>query len=170
MVMTSSRQLWAFARDKGLPFHSFLAKVEPNGLPRNSVVVTLGFTCILALIIIGSPAAFNIILAFGNGGLYTSYLVILTVVIYRRFDGNEFPKTKFSLGKWGLYINAITWCYLAVVMVFCFFPGMPNPTLEYMNWSSLMFGIILLIAGVWYAFRARIEYDGPVEYVRKDVE
>ncbi|KAK5124732.1 hypothetical protein LTR85_001445 [Meristemomyces frigidus] len=40
VVMTSSRQLWAFARDKGLPYHEFLARVDPNGLPRNAVVVT----------------------------------------------------------------------------------------------------------------------------------
>jgi len=66
MVMTSSRQIWAFARDKGtiyfleepyqtadivlgLPFHHFLAKVESDGLPRNSVWVTLGFTALLSL-------------------------------------------------------------------------------------------------------------------------
>ena len=27
-VTTSSRQLWAFARDKGLPFHQFLSRVS----------------------------------------------------------------------------------------------------------------------------------------------
>lgn len=37
----------------GLPFHRFLAKVESDGLPRNSVWVTLGFTALLSLV---SPA------------------------------------------------------------------------------------------------------------------
>lgn len=53
-VTTSSRQIFAFARDKGLPFHGFLSKVRPqSGVPANSVYVTLAFTCCLALIIIG---------------------------------------------------------------------------------------------------------------------
>lgn len=41
-VTTSSRQIFAFARDKGLPFHSFLSKVRPrDGVPANAVFVTL---------------------------------------------------------------------------------------------------------------------------------
>ncbi|KAK4900467.1 hypothetical protein LTR49_027446 [Elasticomyces elasticus] len=36
---TSSRQLWAFARDKGLPFHRFLSKVsERDGVPHNGMI------------------------------------------------------------------------------------------------------------------------------------
>ena len=38
-----------------------------------------------------------------------------------------------------------------------------------MNWACLMFGVVVIIAGLWYAFRARYEYDGPVEYMRKDM-
>ena len=53
-VTTSSRQVFAFARDKGLPFHGFLSKVRPgSGVPANAVYVTLVFTCLLALIQIG---------------------------------------------------------------------------------------------------------------------
>ena len=53
-VTTSSRQVFAFARDKGLPFHEFLSKVKPGtGVPTNAVYVTLLFTCLLALIQIG---------------------------------------------------------------------------------------------------------------------
>ena len=53
-VTTSSRQVFAFARDKGLPFHRFLSKVRPDsGVPANAVYVTLVFTCLLALIQIG---------------------------------------------------------------------------------------------------------------------
>lgn len=80
-----------------------------------------------------------------------------------------FPPTKFSLGRWGLPINVVALLYLLGVFGFCFTPAVPNPTAAEMNWSSLMFGGILIIAFVWYFFRARYEYDGPVEYVRKDM-
>ncbi|KAK6434235.1 hypothetical protein LTR95_009585 [Oleoguttula sp. CCFEE 5521] len=128
MVMTSSRQVWAFARDKGLPFSPFLAKVTPNGTPRKSVAITLAFTILLSLIIIGSFTAFSVILSFGNAGIYTSYVVILLAIIYRRFDGNKFPPTKFSLGRWGLAVNLAALIYISVALVFTFFPPMPNPT------------------------------------------
>lgn len=126
-IMTSSRQVWAFARDKGLPFHRFLSKVEPDGLPRNAVFLTLVFTTLLALIIIGSASAFNIILSFSIAGVYTSYICILCCIIYRRFDGNEFPPTKFGLGRWGLPINLFSLGYLVTALVFIMFPAMPNP-------------------------------------------
>ena len=168
MVMTSSRQLWAFARDKGLPCHAFLARVH-GGIPRNAVIVTLIFTALLSLIIIGSAAAFNIILSFGNAGIYSSYVIIMCCIIWRRFDKTiDFPPTKFSLGRFGLPVNIFALIYLLGVFGFCFVPFAPNPTPATMNWSSLMFGGILIIAFVWYFLRARIEYDGPVEYVRKD--
>ncbi|KAF2717936.1 amino acid transporter [Polychaeton citri CBS 116435] len=167
LVMTSSRQLWAFARDKGFPFHAFLAKVEPDGMPRNAVVVTLLFTALLSLLIIGSSSAFNVILSFGNAGIYTSYIIILGCIIYRRFDGNEFPPSKFTLGKSGLWINIGALMYLIVALVFLFFPAEPDPDPAKMNWAPLMFGVVLIIAFTWYVFKGRKEYDGPVEYIRE---
>ncbi|KAK3639640.1 hypothetical protein LTR22_017373 [Elasticomyces elasticus] len=168
-VMTSSRQLWAFARDKGVPFHGFLSQVTLAGLPRNAVVFTLVFSSLLSLVIVGSSVAFNVFLSFGNAGIMTSYVVIIGCIIYRRFDGNMFPPTKFSLGKAGLFVNTLAFSYLLVALTFTFFPSVPNPRPAEMNWASLMYGFVLLFALVWYRVRAKTEYDGPVEYVRKDV-
>ncbi|KAK4904848.1 hypothetical protein LTR49_025778 [Elasticomyces elasticus] len=171
-VMTSSRQLWAFARDKGMlpPLHvQAVTDGALAGLPRNAVVFTLVFSSLLSLIIVGSSVAFNVFLSFGNAGIMTSYVVILGCIIYRRFDGNMFPPTKFSLGKAGLFVNTLAFSYLLVALTFTFFPSVPNPRPAEMNWASLMYGFVLLFALVWYRVRAKTEYDGPVEYVRKDV-
>ncbi|KAK3636192.1 hypothetical protein LTR56_014355 [Elasticomyces elasticus] len=167
-VMTSSRQLWAFARDKGVPFHGFLSQVTLDGLPRNAVAFTLVFSSLLSLIIMGSSVAFNVFLSFGNAGIMTSYAVIIGCIIYRRFDGNVFPPTKFSLGKAGLVVNSLAFSYLIVALAFTFFPSVPNPKPAEMNWASLMYAFVLMFALVWYLVRAKTDYDGPVEYVRKD--
>ena len=54
MVATCSRQLYASARDDGLPFSKFLARVSPGwDLPLNSTFVTFGVTVALSLINIG---------------------------------------------------------------------------------------------------------------------
>ncbi|KAK5130278.1 hypothetical protein LTR08_002238 [Meristemomyces frigidus] len=77
-VTTSSRQLWALARDKGVPFHAFLSKVDPQTkVPRNAVVLTLCTTVIVSLIIIGSAIAFNIILSLCNVSLVASYIICI---------------------------------------------------------------------------------------------
>ena len=77
-----------------MPCHRFLAKVEADGMPRNAVVVTLIFAGLLSLIIIGSAAAFNVIISLGVGSGYACYIIIISTIVYRRFDGNDFPPTK----------------------------------------------------------------------------
>ncbi|KAI0477375.1 putative GABA permease [Xylariaceae sp. FL0804] len=168
-VLTSSRQLWAFARDKGVPYHQWVARVDRSGLPRNAVVVTLIFTALICLIIIGSASAFNTILAFSTSGVNCAYFVILLCILWRRYDKSiAFPPTRYSLGRWGLPINTLALVYILGVWGFCLAPPVPHPDPSTMNWSSLLLGGILVIAFTWYLFRARYEYDGPVEYVRKN--
>ena len=38
-----------------------------------------------------------------------------------------------------------------------------------MNWSCAIFGGVVAFAALWYFMRGRYEYDGPVEYMRKDM-
>ncbi|KAK4635121.1 hypothetical protein CLAFUR4_02155 [Fulvia fulva] len=169
-VTTSSRQVFAFARDKGLPFHAFLSKVRPNsGVPANSVYVTLAFTCCMALIVIGSTTAFNIILSVSATGLFTSYLTVICTVLAKRIRGEPFPASKFSLGKFGWVANVVAVGFLVIAYVFLFFPATPRPDAKGMNWAFLVYGVAVLFAGGYYWVHGRHEYDGPVEYVRKDV-
>jgi choline transport protein len=58
--LSTSRQTWAFARDKGLPFSGWISTVNKRlETPANSVTVTCLITIALSLINIGSNAAFN---------------------------------------------------------------------------------------------------------------
>jgi len=58
--LSTSRQTWAFARDQGLPFSGWIAKVDKKRqVPANAVAVTCLFTILLSLINIGSDVAFN---------------------------------------------------------------------------------------------------------------
>ena len=60
ITATASRQLFAFARDQGVPFARWFAYVPPGwDVPMNSIVVSFVVTCLLALINIGSTIALN---------------------------------------------------------------------------------------------------------------
>nr|POF17336.1 putative amino-acid permease c15c4.04c [Quercus suber] len=168
MVTTSSRQVWAFSRDRGLPFSSIFARVNPvTGVPTNAVYLTLVFTSLLALIIIGSTTAFNIILSVSSTGLFTSYIVVISTVLVKRLRREEFPSSNFSLGYfWGGVVNVLALCFLVVAFVFLFFPAAPSPDPKSMNWAVLIYGVVLSFAAIYYWIYGWKEYRGPVRDVK----
>lgn len=89
-LASSSRQMFAFARDDGLPFskwlgtvsvpfdcqkHSllirwFLLKVSPHfHVPANAIIATAIFVCLVSLINVGSTVAFNAVLSLASNAV-----------------------------------------------------------------------------------------------------
>lgn len=164
----ASRQMFAFARDRGMPFHQWVSYVPPRfDVPVNAVIVSTTIACILHCINIGSSIAFNIILSIGSVALLASYFVSVACITWRRIKGLPLLETRFSLGKAGLAVNIFSLCFLAVLFVMSFFPPIPNPPPAAMNWACVAFGGTLIFATVYYWISARKHYVGPVEYVRK---
>ena len=59
-LATASRQTWAFARDRGLPFSNYFAHVNKRlALPLRAIVLCSIIPCLIGLINIGSTVAFN---------------------------------------------------------------------------------------------------------------
>ena len=121
----------------------------------------------MALVNIGSTVAFNQVLSLGICALLGSYFVSIASVAYRRASSGALLPAQFKLGKWGLPLNLISLVFLGVAWVMSFFPAMVNPPVEAMNWRSLVFGSVMIGAGIYYMVKARHVYVGPVEYVRK---
>lgn len=167
-MATASRQLFAFARDRGVPFHNFFARV-PQGwdIPLNAVLVTILFSCCAALVNIGSTVAFNQVLSLGICALLGSYFISIACIAYRRITKMPLLPSQFSLGKWGLPLNLVSLAFLAVTWIFSFFPPFFNPPPEAMNYSSAVFGGVMILATIHFFTSARHVYVGPVEYVRK---
>lgn len=163
-VTTSSRQIWSFSRDKGLPFHKFLSKVRPkSGVPMNAVVVTMVITCLVALIIIGSTLAFNIILSISAAALLSSYVVVISCMLWRKLRGEPLPKARFRMPHaLGIAVNITAILFSVTAAFFLFWPAAPNPTPASMNWVSLIYGAAVIFATFWYLIRGRYEYEGPV--------
>jgi amino acid transporter len=85
VLATASRQLWAFARNRGLPFSQWSAPtVLPKDIPLNALFVALCFTICLSLINVGSSAALNAIFTLNTGSLITSYLITIGCTILHR--------------------------------------------------------------------------------------
>jgi choline transport protein len=137
-------------------------------IPLNAVVVTMVFTAILSLIIIGSTTAFTIITSLVSIGLTSSYMIAIGCVVNKRIQGQPLPPSRFTLGRAGLPVNIAAMCFLALAYVMLFFPSAPNPTAASMNWTILIYGVALMFGLIYYYFRARHRYVGPVEYIKND--
>jgi choline transport protein len=128
---------------------------------------TLATTALLSLINIGSAIAFNIVIALGGLGIFTSNIIVISLMLRKRLVGEPLLPSKFDLGRAGIAVNTIALVYLSLAIVMICFPEVPNPSLIDMNWSSLMFGGLVIFSMVYYYFYGRHKYDGPVEYVKR---
>ncbi|KMP04648.1 hypothetical protein CIRG_04329 [Coccidioides immitis RMSCC 2394] len=122
-VASTSRQLYAFARDGGVPFPHFFAKVNRRFVvPLNALLVSFIITCLLALINIGSVVAFNAILSLGVASLLSSYIISIACVRLKRWRGEPLPPARWSMGKWASIVETLAILFLLVVWVCAFFP------------------------------------------------
>jgi amino acid transporter len=186
VLAAASRQLWAFARNRGLPFSSFFAPVRiiwsnllissrfqdhlPYDIPLNSVLFSLVLTVIIALINIGSTEALGILLSMYNSALIASYMITIGSVLLHRLKGGRLPQSRYSLGKWGILINCIALIYITPIFVFSFFPATPKPTPDSMNWAIVMVGGISLLATVYYILSAQRTYSPPDDTVEDYID
>ncbi|KAK2793892.1 hypothetical protein FQN52_000223 [Onygenales sp. PD_12] len=168
VLATVSRQSFAFARDNALPFSPFFARINSRfKIPVNSILISTVITILLSLINIGSTEGFNAVASLSIASLFMSYLVSIGSFIYRRLQWRQMPSMRFSLGALGLPLNIFSFCYLCFAIVFTFFPNAANPTPVTMNWSILVFGVVVIFAVLQYLIHGRKVYEGPVAYVEK---
>ncbi|KAH3994513.1 hypothetical protein HBI56_160530 [Parastagonospora nodorum] len=168
-VATCSRQLFAFARDHGVPGGAFLSYVRPGwDIPLNSVIVSFAVSIALSMINLGSTVAFNSIASLGTCALLSSYIISISCMFVKRWRNEPLLPSQFTLGRWGIWINGISVLYLCMALLFAFFPSYPHPTADLMNWNILIYGFVVIFSLVYFLAKGRKVYEGPVEYINRD--
>ncbi|GAB7354568.1 hypothetical protein MBLNU459_g5020t1 [Dothideomycetes sp. NU459] len=160
----SSRQIFTFARDNGLPFSRFLAKISPRTLiPWNSVLLTLIIVCLLSLIPLGSLIAFNIITSLSSIAIFASYWVSIACRFANRFASleNRIVPPRWNLGKAGYLVNAFALLFLTLGIVFICFPSAPNPSAQTLNWTPIIFVGVTILALLYYSVYGKRYYTSP---------
>jgi choline transport protein len=97
----------------------------------------------------------------------SSYFCSIGCVLWRRVTNQPLLPSRFKLGRYGILINIIAEVFLIVCFVFAFFPPSKQPEAPDMNYVIVTWGGTIAISLVYYLFKGRHEYVGPVEYVRK---
>jgi amino acid transporter len=135
----------------------------------NAVLITFTITTLLSLINIGSTVAFNAIGSLAVSAILGTYIISFTVLILRRLRKEPLPARRWTLGRYGIFVNIGAVIFLLVVWVFIFFPLQTPVTPATMNWNIVMFGGIMIFAMVYYIFVGRKTYTPPVELVKRNI-
>ncbi|KAJ3493581.1 hypothetical protein NLG97_g4640 [Lecanicillium saksenae] len=167
-LVAVSRDLFAFARDNGLPFSPWLAKVDPiSKSPTNAYITSGVFCALLSLIYVGSSVAFYAIVSLNTVALLQCYIFSIGCVLWRRMHRPEtLPEAPFSLGKYGIVTNATALVWGSWSFFWCFWPEEHPITAGGFNWSSPIFVITITAATVYYYLGGRQVYHGPVTLVQ----
>ena len=158
-------------------------QVHPRvSIPLVSIFTTTAIACLLGLISIGSSTALNDVLSLTINGLYSSYLICCSLLLWRRCTGAIKPPLPSSdtvleintratnltwgpfrlPGALGIVTNAWACIYMVVVLFFSFWPPATPTTAATMNFSSLVTGSVVLFSVIYYWVWARRVYRGPV--------
>jgi urea carboxylase system permease len=164
------RLLFAMARDGRLPFGTHIARV--SGSRRVPVIPAL-VVGILALAILGvnygNQSAFLALTSVAIVMFYIAYLGVTAGMLVKRLRG-EWPRPDhgpyFSLGRWGLFVNAVAVAYGAIVAVNIAWPrsavydslagtkdanGHVIPGHWYWQYIAVLFiGIVFLVGAAYY--------------------
>jgi choline transport protein len=100
-----------------------MTQIHPKYLvPVNAIYVTALFSFLLSLIYIGSETAFYAITSLFTVALLQCYMFSIGSILWRRIKLPEtIPESSFSLGRWGIPINAVAfvWCAWSFVSLCC---------------------------------------------------
>lgn len=179
-VASTSRLYWAFARDRGLPGWKILMRTsQRTSIPLYAVFTTTIIAIVLSLVNIGDATAFNGVISISIAGLFGSYLMASSLLLYRRLRGqihNPSPDdllvntvdSTLTWGPWrlpglfGIANNAFSCSYLLFIFFFSFWPATREVTPAHMNWAVLVFGAVITFSMVYYVTWARRVYSGPI--------
>jgi choline transport protein len=132
-------------------------------IPLNAVLFSASITAIICLINIASSVAFNAIVSLTIAGLFSSYFIPIALITSKRLTSNDIRWGPWKLGaKMGFAINIFSMCFLAISIVFSFFPPGIPVTLVSMNWSILVFGGAVVLGILFYIVRGHKNYNGPI--------
>ncbi|MEU8675795.1 amino acid permease [Streptomyces sp. NPDC048560] len=169
-IQTSgSRMLFSMARDGVLPCSALFSKVSPRtGMPAAPALLVGGAAAALGLLNLASPEAFLAIGTTCIAMLYLAYTMVTGPMLWRRLrrippapaDGpvhDETGRPLFSLGRWGLPVNALAFVYGVSMTVNLAWPRAavydPAGGHWYFQWFTVLFLAVTVTLGSAYRFR-----------------
>ncbi|KAH1495497.1 hypothetical protein KXX06_002287 [Aspergillus fumigatus] len=183
----------ALATPTGYPYMEIFRQATDSlagALGMTSILLIIGVCSVIGMLAatsrqfwylnIGSSVALNAVVSMAVSGLYLSYLMVGSLLLYRRctgaisqYDHGEdgvinVPGAKLAWGPfhvpgiWGTAVNTYAVIYMVIVVFFSFWPSQMSVDKTTMNFSVVGTVGTILLALLYYVLRARKVYTGPV--------
>lgn len=161
LITACSRQIWAFARDDGLPFCDIVKVVNKKlKVPMRAVVLACIIGLLLGCLCLAGSAASNALFTLYVCG---SYLAWCTPILLKLTSGRDkFRPGSFYLGDTLSKLNNILSCAFGLfIMLICLFPSNIGPTVQDMNYTVVIaFGVWTLALIYFFVYKYK-RYHGP---------
>jgi len=131
-------------------------------LPLNALALVVVISFLLAIIYIGSSAAFNAIISLQAMALCISYMPPISFLALRRIRGTAPEPGPFTMGRWGLITNLLAVAYLIFVVIWMPFPQELPVTASNMNYAGPIIGAIILGALLDWFISGHKRFKVPV--------
>jgi amino acid permease (GABA permease) len=153
-----SRTVWAFSRDKLLPFSNFWYQINPwTQTPLYTVWLTVISCILINLIALGSYITISAIFNICAIALDWSYCIpIICKLVFNRFEPGP-----WHMGRFSVWVNLWAVCWTAFVSVIFIFPTAMPVVPDNMNYAIVFFVAIILFAWVYWQFAGKNFYHGP---------
>jgi amino acid transporter len=174
-VTAASRMMFAFSRDRAVPFSSTWRKVSKNRVPVNAVIaiVVLSWALMLPTLING-PIGYLVGTSIAVIGLYIAFGL---PILLRLLQGDRFEPGAWSLGKHYKWIGWVSVIWIVIITILFLAPvtptGVPGNAdfnWEVVNYAPLTVGAALILFGGWYLISARKWFTGPVREAGSEAE
>ena len=149
-VTWTSRVIYAFARDGGMPGAAVLKRVSAAHLtpaPAIWLSVAVAFAATI------SAGTYAVVTSFSVIGLYIAYIAPVYLAWRTRGSPAEPPRGPWHLGRFGAAINLVAMIWVAFITVILAIP-------DHMRAGKTMVGVTLALA-VWYLAIERRRFCGP---------
>jgi amino acid transporter len=150
-VTWSSRTIYAFARDGGMPGSTMWRRVSR----RHSTPAPAIWLCVIvAFLATISSGTYAVVTSVSVLGLYFSYIIPVYLAWRTRGTASEPPRGPWHLGRFGSPVNLIAILWVAFITVIL---SIPNRMLAGQAMAALT-----IVLGAWYALSERHRFRGPV--------
>ncbi|KAI6100282.1 amino acid/polyamine transporter I [Pisolithus sp. B1] len=167
-VLVSSRQIFAYSRDRALPLSSILSRVNKSAsAPINAVWFVVICATLLGLLAFAGTQAISAVFPLAISAMYVAY----TITIAARWLGdNDFKRGPFHLGIFSLPISIIAALFMPFMCVVFLFPMTPSTSATTMNYAVVVLGGVMGLSLVWYylpVYGGVHWFAGPVPNIRR---
>ncbi|WVQ99787.1 hypothetical protein IAU59_006929 [Kwoniella sp. CBS 9459] len=153
LVLPSSRQAFAFARDGALPFSRFFHNIDSySGTPVRAVWLVVGCAIPLGALCFADPVNYSAINAIFSLAILGPYVAYAIPILAKLLWGQEhFVRGPWHLGRYSRICGIIAVAWMTFAIVLFSFPADAGPDASSFNYACLVAGAVWIFAAMyWY--------------------